>query len=108
MQENNEVKVTAIGVFESCPDEKLSQDYYESLNKFILSEAHLQENISTVKFHQKSSKQQGELFVHLVKVELTVKTAQLCEPPSSYIRKHLAKNDWLKGNKTRITLENIQ
>ena len=71
MQENNEVKVTAIGVFESCPDEKLSQDYYESLNKFILSEAHLQENISTVKIHQMSSKQQGKLFVHLVKVELT-------------------------------------
>jgi hypothetical protein len=39
-----------------------------------------------------------------VQVELSVKTAHLREPPLVYLKKNLEKNDWLKGNKTRITL----
>ena len=50
VSEETEVKVLATGIFENCPDNNLSEDYYESLRKFILSEKHLEENISSVKF----------------------------------------------------------
>ena len=108
VEEDIEVKVFATGVFENCPDGNLSEDYFVSLRKFILSENHLQQNISSIKIAQLSSTQLGEqLFVHTVKVEICVKIARLWEPPLDYIRKHLAKNDWLKSNKTKITLANI-
>ena len=107
--EHSEVKVYATGVFENCPDETLTEDYYVSLRKFVTSETHLQDNIASIKMAQLSSRQLGsQLFVHLVNVEMSVKTARLWEPASVYIKKHLASNDWLKGNKTRITLMNIK
>ena len=75
-----------------------------------LSENHLQCNISSVKIAQLSSSKQFllPLYVHKVKVELSVKTAQLLESPLDYIKKHFVKNDWLKGNKTKITLVDFQ
>ena len=109
VQEQCEVKVTGIGVFENCPDANLSKEYFESLKKFVLSESHLQDNISSVKIAQLSSRQLGtQLYEHSVKVEIFVRTARLWEPASAYIRKHLSRNDWLKGNKTRITIGRIQ
>ena len=30
-EEETEVKVIALGVFEDCPDQNLSEEYYESL-----------------------------------------------------------------------------
>ena len=103
--EDTEVKVLATGVFENCPDSKLSDEYHESLRKFILSERHLQESISCVKFAKLPSRQLGwQHFVHTVKVEITVKTARLCETPLAYLKKHLETNDWLKSNKTKITV----
>ena len=102
--EDSEVKIFATGVFENCPEEKLSEDYFVSLRKFICSETHLENNISGVKFAHLSSRQINRHFVHSVKVEISVKTDQLCEPPLAYLKKHLASNDWLKSNKTRITL----
>ena len=107
--EQSEVKVYATGVFENCPDRTLTEDYYESLRKFATSETHLEDNIASVKMAHLSSRQLGpQLFVHLVNVEITVRTAQLWEPASAYLQKHLSSNDWLKGNKTRITLMNIK
>ena len=104
VEEEQEVRVSATGVFENCPDEKLSDDYYESLRKFVLSEKHLEENISCVNLAHLSSRQLRQKFVHTVKVEILVKVARLREPPLCYLKKHLETNDWLKGNKTRITV----
>ena len=105
VSEQSEEKVYGMGIFENCPDANLSEDYLVSLRKFVCSESHLEENIASVNIEQLSSRQLGhEVFVHTVKVELSVKTARLWEPPAVYIKKHLAKNEWLKGNKTRITL----
>ena len=35
-EEENEVKVIALGVFEDCPDQNLSEECSESLRKFVL------------------------------------------------------------------------
>ena len=108
VREEIEVKVFATGVFENCPDETLSEDYYLSFRKFVCSETHLQSNIASIKIALLSSNRQNRsqllVFMHRVQVELSVKTACLTEPPLVYLKKHLEKNDWLKGNKTRITL----
>ena len=106
VREESEVKVFATGVFENCPDETLSEDYYLSLRKFVCSETHLQSNIAGINIAQLSSNRQtqSQLFMHRVQVELSVKTACLTKPPLVYLKKHLEKYDWLKGNKTRITL----
>ena len=37
--------LNAMGVFENCPDDRLSEEYFVSLRKFILSEKHLEDNI---------------------------------------------------------------
>lgn len=106
--EESEVIVYATGVFENCPDENLSEDYFVSLQKFLLSENHLKNNITNINTaHLTSRRLRSQMFIHTVKVEIGVKTARLWEPPLAYINKHLAKNDWLKGNKTRITLVKI-
>ena len=102
------MKVLATGIFENCPDPTLSEDYYVSLQKFILSEKHLQSNISDVKFFPTSSRQSSPLrYLHVVSVEIIVKTGKLWEPAPAYIFKHLGKSDWLRGNKTRIILTKI-
>ena len=95
-------------MFENCPDDDLSEEYFVSLQKFILSEKHLEENISSVKIAKLSTRQLlARQFLHTVKVELSVKTSRLWEPPLAYMKRHLATNDWLKGNKTRITVTDI-
>ena len=104
----SEVKVIATAKFENCPDEQLSEDYFISLRKFILSENHLERNISHVKAnHLESRTMKNQLYFHRAVVEINVRLANLWEPPEVYIRKHLIKNDWLRGNKTRITLEDV-
>ena len=78
VHEQSEVKVIGVGVFENCPDENLSEEYFGSLKKFILSESHLQENIANIKILQLSSRQLGEqLFDDSVNVEISVKIASL-------------------------------
>ena len=42
-------EVFATAEFENCPDEILSEDYFESLRKFMLSEQHLQNNMQDIK-----------------------------------------------------------
>ena len=109
LQEESEVKVCATGIFENCPDPTLEEDYFVSMKKFILSETHLQSNISNVSIVPISSRLSSpRLYIHTVSVEMTVKTANLWEPPRAYVYKHLGKSDWLRGNKTRITLVKIQ
>jgi hypothetical protein len=106
--EPSETNVNAMGVFENCPDDRLSEEYFVSLRKFILSEKHLEDNISSVKFVRTGSRQIAhQQFVHTMNVQMSVKAGQLSETPLTYIKKHLESNDWLKGNKTRITLANI-
>jgi hypothetical protein len=55
VREESEVKVLATGVFENCPDETLSEDYYLSFRKFVCSETHLQSNITGITIKQLSS-----------------------------------------------------
>ena len=108
LHESDEVRVFGTAVFENCPDGILSDEYFVSLQKFIFSETHLQSNIADVKFQPGSSRQSSDRqYIHTVAVEIIVKTANLNEPPRAYIFKHLGKSDWLRGNKTRITLEQI-
>ena len=108
LAEQIEVKVFATANFENCPDQFLSEDYLESLQKFILSENHLASNISNVKSVNLSSRKlRNHLYVHTACVEMTVKLENLCEAPCAYIYKHLGRSDWLRGNKTRITLTRI-
>ena len=108
-QEQSEVNVNATGVFEDCPDPRLNYEYFLSLQKFILSESHLQNNISDVKMFPVSSRQTSPMmYKHTVSVEIKVKTENLWEPPRAYIYKHLGKSEWLRGNKTKISLVKIQ
>ena len=74
-EEETELKVIATGVYEDCPDEHLSEEYYESLRKFVLSENHLQCNINSVKIAQLSSSRQFRSWLYVHTVELSVKTA---------------------------------
>ena len=76
----------------------------------MLSEKYLQTNIQDIKTSLLTSRRtNGGLFLHSVAVKIAVRTKNLWEQPKSYIHKHLdkSKNDWLRSNKTRITLVKI-
>ena len=102
--------VRATAVFENCPDENLTEDYFGSLQQFVGSEDHLKRNISSlnVKTSNLASRESGNgMFTHTLLVDMAVSINNLLEPAQDYVAKHLAKSDWLRGNKTRITLNRI-
>ena len=108
LNEKTEVKVRGTAVYENCPDQKLTDEYICSLRKFICSEKHLERNISDIQTFNFSSRSSGDRFVHTMSVDISVKTTNLWESAQNYIVKHVGKSDWLKANKTRITLRDIQ
>ena len=105
----SEVKVIATAKFENCPDEHLSNEYGDSLQRFLASEQHLCQNIASAEFqHQSSRSFRSNVFVHTVSVVLHVRTTNLWESAASYIRKHLGlSNEWTRGNGTIVKLSRI-
>ena len=102
------VPVYCIATFENCPDEELTQDYADSLRRYLASEDHLCHNISSAEFKHVSTRRLGSRFVHTVEVILDVKIERLWDNPATYIRKHLgASNEWSRGNGTLIKLSRI-
>ena len=102
------VPVYCIATFENCPDEELTQDYSDSLRRYLASEDHLCYNISSAVFNHLSTRKLRGRFVHTVEVVLHVKIGRLWENAASYIRKHLgATNEWSRGNGTLIKLSRI-
>ena len=108
LSDKTEVKVRGTAFFENCPDQNLTDEYICSLRKFICSEKHLERNISDIQVFNYSSRLSGGRFVHTMSVDISVKTTNLWESAQNYIVKHVGKSDWLKANKTRITLRDIQ
>ena len=102
------VPVYCLAVLENCPDENLSQEYEDSLRRYLASEEHLSRNIVSAQFVHETSRSLRNSFVHTVAVVLHVKTERLWESAASYIRKHLgATNEWSRGNGTVIKLSRI-
>ena len=102
------VPVYCIAVLENCPDEKLSQEYEDSLRRYLASEEHLSRNILSAQFVHETTRSLRNSFTHTVAVLLQVKTERLWESAASYIRKHLgASNEWSRGNGTVIKLSRI-
>ena len=92
----------------SLQDENLSQEYGDSLRRYLASKEHLSRNIVSAQFVHETSRSLRNSFVHTVAVVLEVKTERLWESAASYIRKHLgATNEWSRGNGTVIKLSRI-
>ena len=102
------VPVHCIATFDNCPDEEITEDYADSLRRYLTSEDHLNHNIMSANFKHVSTRRLRNRFIHTVEVVLQVKTERLWENAASYIRKHLgATNEWSRGNGTLIKLSRI-
>lgn len=103
------IQVHCIATFENCPDSQISQDYGESLNRFLTSETHLEQNIASARSQHLSSRSlRNNTHVHTVSVVMDVRTSSLWESPANYVRKHLGlSNYWSRGNGTVIKLSRI-
>ena len=100
--------VCATAVFENCPHPQLEQEDIESLQRFLVSENHLKQNIVNVNLNNLSSRSfRNNLFTHTISVELDVATVRLWETPVAYICKHLEKSEWKRSNGTLIRLARI-
>ena len=100
--------VCATAVFECCPHDQLQEDDLESLNRFILSENHLKQNIVKVNFESLSTRSfRNNFFTHTLSVELHVLFEKLWELPVTYVSKHLGKSEWKRSNGTLIKLVKI-
>ena len=83
---------------------------FKLLIKFLGSEQHLSQNITSVVFSPPSSRCfRNGYFTHTMAIVLHVKTDRLWETPASYIRKHLGftNNEWSKQNGTVVKLSRI-
>ena len=104
------VPVFALAAFENCPDEVLTEEYANSLRRYLSSEEHLAQNIVESSFRHESSRTfRNGTFTHTVSVIMNVRTGRLWESPSSYIRKHLGypNNEWDRSNGTVVKLSRI-
>ena len=109
-QQPEVVTIYAIASFENCPVGQLTEEYADSLKRFLTSEEHLNQNISGTEFyHQSSRSLRSGAFTHTVSAVIYVRTGRLWESPASYIRKHLGhpNNDWTRSNGTIIKLTRI-
>ena len=99
-KQSNLQVVHAEAVFQNSPFLNLLQDDLLSLEKFILSEKHLQNNIAKIDFQVITNT--------LVAVKIHVKTSNLWENARPYIWKHLGgENYWTRGNGTKVQLVKI-
>ena len=103
------VPVYCTATLENCPDGVLSQEYGDSIRRFLGSEPHLQQNIASAHLQHSSSRSfRGNKYTHTVLVTLMVRTARLWESPATYIRKHLGlSNSWARSNGTVVKLSRI-
>lgn len=104
------VPVFALAVLENCPDEVLTEEYGNSLRRFLSSEDHLARNIAESNFKHESTRSfRNGHFTHTVSMVIYVKTSGLWESPATYIRKHLAfpNNEWDRSNGTVVKLSRI-
>ena len=100
--------VHATAVFVNCPHQQLVQEDVDSLQRFLLSESHLKQNIVKVNLENLSSRSfRNDLFTHTLSVEMHVDTARLSETPVSYLQKHVGKSEWKRSNGTLISLTRI-
>ena len=109
-QQPEVVPVHGVAVFENCPVDVLTEEYADSLKRFLTSEDHLSQNISGTEFyHQSSRSLRRGVFTHTVSVVIHVRTGRLWESPASYIRKHLGlpNNEWTRSNGTVVKLSRI-
>ena len=103
------IPVYSIATIENCPDEKLNEDYAESIKRFFASEQHLTQNIISTELKYLTGRSfRNNIHTHTVSVVLHVNTTRLWESPASYIRKHLGlSNYWTRSNGTVIKLSRI-
>ena len=101
--------VYGTATIENCPDAELNNDYGDSIRRFLHSEPHLVQNISSVHLQHLSSRCfRNNTHTHTVSVIMHVKTGRLWENPASYDRKHLGlANIWERANGTIIKLSRI-
>ena len=81
----------------NCPDSVLTDDYYQSIRRFLVSEEHLMQNISSAEL-QYVSCSRNNLHTHTISIVMYVRTARLWESPSSYVRNIGGKNIVLSGD----------
>ena len=103
------VTVYCTATLDNCPDGVLSQEYGDSIRRFLGSEPHLQQNIVSADLQHSSSRSfRGNKYTHAVFVTLMVRTERLWESAATYVRKHLGlSNSWTRSNGTVVKLSKI-
>ena len=103
------IPVFCIANLEDCPDSQLNDEYCQSIRRFIGSEQHLVNNISSSELqYVESRSQSNNLYTHTVSIVMYVRTARLWENPANYVRKHLGlMNYWKRSNGTIVRLSRI-
>ena len=92
--------VHAVAHFENMPNNTLAQDDLKSLEKFVFSEKHLEDNIANFEYKVISNFEVSILF--------NAKTEKLWENSRQYLWKHLGgKNYWDRQNGTRNWIKKI-
>ena len=101
------IPVFCIATLENCPDSQLNDDYCQSIRRFLGSEQHLVQNISSSELqYVETRSQRNNLYSHTMSIVMYVRTARLWENPANYVRKHL-NNYWTRSNGTVVRQSRI-
>ena len=60
----DEIPVYCTAIIENCPDPELDEDYYQSIRRFLVSEQHLEQNVSRAELQYISSGSSRNKRVH--------------------------------------------
>jgi len=100
------ITVQCLVTFSECPDQTFPEEYYNSLDNFLVSKLH---TVDQIEFKYEScGRQKNKLFFHKVSVILDVRKNIRRKPAVDYVKEHIGGNDWIKLNKTKVQFTKIQ
>ena len=80
------IPVFCIATLENCPDYKVNEDYCQSIRRFLGSEHHLIENISSSEIQHVATRSfRNNVYTHTLSIVVYVRTARLWESPANYL-----------------------
>ena len=89
------VNIYGTACIENSPFECVAQEELDSMMRFIMSKEHLKLIILHVEFSNLSTRQlNGRRFIHIIGLQLSVKTTNLWETPQSYVYRYIGQDTW--------------
>ena len=100
--------IHATAVITNSPHEEFTNDEWGSILCFVADKEHMKKNVADVKYGQVTTRivEKG-VSMHMVELEIVVRTEILWESPRAYLWKHIGQDSWERSNGSKIRLTKL-